>query len=141
MLGNLYVRAKYWAWGYSDGMANAGGSKGKQRKRYLIGERQYWADESELPGLILAIAGKPQPEPKRPAKRRNRPATRPLANPQEQEAIPVAKPRERTLEAVLEALRVQFTLAEDEVLLRSLALAAQRLAEMEEDDEMVLLLA
>ena len=49
--------------------------------------------------------------------------------------------RERTLEAVLEALRVQFTLAEDEVLLRSLAIAAARLAEMEEDDEMVLLLA
>ncbi len=141
MLGNLYVAAKYWAWGYSDGMANAGGSKGKQRRRYLIGERQYWADESELPGLILAIAGKPEPEPQRPAKRRSRPITRPIARQQEQEAIPVAKPRARTLEAVLEALRAQFALAEDEVLLRSLAIAAARLVEMEEDDEMVLLLA
>ena len=121
--------------------ANAGGSRRKERRRYLIGERQYWADESELPGLILAIAGKPQPEPKRPAKRRNRSATRQQSAPQQQEATPVAKPRERTLEAVLEALRAQFTLAEDEVLLRSLAIAAQRLAEMEEDDEMVLLLA
>lgn len=125
----------------SDGMANAGGSKGKQRKRYLIGERHYWADESELPGLILAVAGKPEPAPARLEKTRAKARKRAPEAPKVVEATPVTKPRERTLEAVLEAMRAQFTLAEDEVLLRSLAIAAARLAEQEEDDEMVLLLA
>ncbi len=116
-------------------------TKGKERRRYLIGERQYWADESELPGLILAIAGKPEPAPARAEKTRAKAAKRAAEAPTQQEAIQIAKPRERTLEAVLEALRAQFTLAENEVLLRSLAIATARMAEMEEDDEMVLLLA
>jgi hypothetical protein len=139
MLGNLYVAAKYWAYGYSDGMANAGGNKGKQRRRYLIGDRQYWADESELPGLILAVAAQPEKQPEAVQKTRAKAVKRAANGPKVAEAIPIARPRERTLESVLEALREQFTLAEDEVLLRSLAIAAQRLAEQEEDDEMVLL--
>jgi hypothetical protein len=98
MLGNLYVAGRYWEAGYSDSeLAKAGGGRGKQRKRYLIGERQYWADESELPGLILAVAAQPEPDQERPAKRRSRPATRQPAKPKEQVAIPVAKPRVRTL--------------------------------------------
>jgi hypothetical protein len=138
MLGNLYVAAKYWAWGYSDGMANAGGSRGKQRRRYLIGDRQYWADESELPGLILAAAAKPESRPAVVAKGRAKAAKRaPEAAEPKVEAIrpaPVVPLHDR-----LEALRAQFAAAENEVLLRSLAIVAQRLQEMEEDDEMILL--
>ena len=137
MLGNLYVAAKYWAWGYSDGMANAGGSKGKQRKKYLIGERVYWADESELPGLILAAAMKPEAPAKTPAKAAKRAQKRATAP----AAVQVAKAPERAPQARLEAFRQQFQMADSEVLLRSLQVAMARLAEMEEDDEMVLLLA
>lgn len=137
MLGNLYVQAKYWAWGYSDGMANAGSSKGKQRKRYLIGERQYWADESELPGLILAAAMKPEMPAKTPANAARKPQKRPQAP----AVVQVAKAPERAPQARLEAFRQQFQMADSEVLLRSLQVAMARLAEMEDDDEMVLLIA
>lgn len=137
MLGNLYVAAKYWAWGYSDGMANAGGSKGKQRKKYVIGERVYWADESELPGLILAAAMKPEAPDQTPAK--------PVKRAQKRVAAPVvvqvAKQQPSSPQDRLEAFRQQFQMADSEVLLRSLEIAAQRLADMEEEDEMVLLLA
>ena len=136
MLGNLYVAARYWAYGYSDGMRHAGGV-GKKRKRYLIGDRQYWATEAELPNLIFAAATKPQPEAKKPAKAPKR------AQERTQPAAKVVEPAglETAPQARLEAFRQQFAMADDEVLLRSLAIAAARLAEMEEDDEMVLLLA
>jgi enoyl-CoA hydratase/carnithine racemase len=120
-------------------MANAGGSKGKQRKRYLIGDRQYWADESELPGLILAVAAKPEKQPATVAK------TRAKASKRAPEALKVAAEVLRpapgtTLLERLNALQAQFQAAENEILLRSLAIVAQRLAELEDDDEMVLLL-
>jgi hypothetical protein len=139
MLGNLYVAAKYWAWGYSDGMANAGGSKGKQRRRYLIGDRQYWADESELPGLILAAAANPESRPAVVARGRAKVAKRAQEVPKSPDAVPIRPAPVVPLHDRLEALRAQFAAAENEILLRSLAIVAQRLQEMEEDDEMVLL--
>lgn len=121
--------------------ANAGGSRRKERRRYLIGERQYWADESELPGLILAIAAKPEKQPAPVANRRAKAAKRPVEATKPQEAVQVASAPDRSIQARLEALRRQFQMAESEVLLRAAAIVAERLAEMEDDDEMVLLLA
>jgi hypothetical protein len=138
VLGNLYVAAKYWAWGYSDGMANAGGGKGKQRRRYLIGDRQYWANESELPGLILAVAAQPEKQLAPASRTRAKAPKRAQEAPQPRiEAIrpaPVVPLYER-----LEALRSQFTLADNADLLQALGIVALRLSEMEEDDEMILL--
>jgi hypothetical protein len=139
MLGNLYVAAKYWAWGYSDGMANAGGSKGKQRRRYLIGDRQYWADESELPGLILAVAAQPEKQPEPAVRTRAKAPKREPEATKQPDAIPIRPAPVVPLYDRLEALRAQFAAAENELLLRSLAIVAQRLQEMEEDDEMILL--
>ena len=140
MLGNLYVAAKYWAWGYSDGMANAGGSKGKQRRRYLIGDRQYWADESELPGLILAVAAQPEKQPAPVARTRAKAPKRAPEAQKQQQDIPIRPAPVVPLYDRLEDLRAQFAAAENDILLRSLAIVAARLQEMEEDDEMVLLL-
>jgi hypothetical protein len=139
MLGNLYVAAKYWAWGYSDGMANAGGSKGKQRRRYLIGERQYWADESELPGLILAVAAQPEKQPAIASRTRAKAPKRALEATKQPDAIPIRPAPVVPLYERLEALRSQFTLADNADLLHALGIVALRLAEMEEDDEMILL--
>jgi hypothetical protein len=139
MLGNLYVAAKYWAWGYSDGMANAGASRGKQRKRYLIGDRQYWADESELPGLILAVAAQPEKHPVTAARTRAKAPKRAPEEQKQQQAIPIRPAPVVPMYDRLEVLRVQFAAAENEILLRSLAIVAARLQEMEEDDEMILL--
>jgi hypothetical protein len=140
VLGNLYVAAKYWAWGYSDGMANAGGSKGKQRRRYLIGDRQYWADESELPGLILAVAAKPEKQPAPAVRTRAKAHKRAPEATKQVAAIPIRPAPVVPLYERLEAMRGQFTLADDSDLLHALGIVALRLAEMEEDDEMVLLL-
>ena len=127
--------------GYSDSELAKAGGKGKRSRRYLIGERQYWADDSELPGLILAAAFKPEKSPveaaKRPAKsvKRAQEATKAPA------AVELPAAPMRTPQARLEAFQRQFQMAENEVLLRSLQVAMARLAEMEDDDEMVLLLA
>jgi hypothetical protein len=138
MQGNLYVAAKYWAYGYSDGMSHAGGNKGK-RKRYVIGERQYWAHESELPGLILAVAAHPLPQPAPVAKGRAKAAKRAQEAPKQPDAVPIRPAPVVPLHDRLEALRAQFAAAENEILLRSLAIVAQKLQEIEDDDEMILL--
>jgi hypothetical protein len=139
VLGNLYVAAKYWAWGYSDGMANAGGGKGKQRRRYLIGDRQYWANESELPGLILAVAAQPEKQLAPASRTRAKAPKRAQEATKQQDAIPIRPAPVVPLYDRLAELRAQFAAAENEILLRSLAIVAQRLQEMEEDDEMILL--
>jgi hypothetical protein len=138
MLGNLYVAGRYWEAGYSDSELAKAGS-GKQRKRYLIGDRQYWADESELPGLILAVAAKPVKQPVAVAKARAKVARRAQDAPEQRKAIPIRPAPVVPLHDRLEALRAQFAAAENEILLRSLAIVAAKLQEMDEDDEMILL--
>jgi hypothetical protein len=130
MLGNLYVAAKYWAYGYSDGMANAGGAK---RRRYEIDGRIYWAAESELPGLIAAIVAKPvKAAPPSPRARRKAAKRAPGPTPA-RVSTPVA-------EARLERLQADFTRRADDTLLLALAEARARLEAQEDDDMTALLL-
>jgi hypothetical protein len=113
----------------------------KQRKRYLIGERQYWADESELPGLILAVAAQPEKPPVTVARTRAKATKRAPEAAVQAPVVAVAAAAPASLQARLEALQAQFRAAENDILLRSLAIAAARLAEMENEDEELLLLA
>ena len=107
----------------------------------MIGDRQYWADDSELPGLILAAAFKPEKAPVEAAKRPVRTLKRAQEATKSPAVVEIPSAPMRTPQARLEAFQRQFQMAENEVLLRSLQVAMARLAEMEDDDEMVLLLA
>lgn len=110
---------------------------GRQRKRYWIEGRTYWADASELPGLVAAIVQRPPKVDKTVAKASQQPAKarKPAA------AVPIAKPEPALVEARLERLEMQFRQMDDELLLRSLAIARQRLLDMEEEDIEMLVLA
>ena len=135
MLGNLYVAAKYWAWGYSDGMANAGASSSKRRKKYLIDGAVYWARPDEVPELLASALQAPAEAQKPLPQARSRPAKRA----KEKVAITLAKPQPASVEARFTALLQQFTLAGNEELQAGLRLAMAILAERD-DEEVVLLL-
>lgn len=107
----------------------------------MIGDRQYWADDSELPGLILAAAFKPEKAQVEAAKRPVKTLKRAQEPRKEPAAVEIPAAPMRTPQARLEAFQRQFQMAENEVLLCSLQVAMARLAEMENEDEELLLLA
>jgi hypothetical protein len=131
VLGNLYVAAKYWAYGYSDGMANAGGSK---RRKVVIGEEVFWAKDRDLPALLESLLTKPEEAPQAPREARKRARKRAKAS----EAIPITKIAQVAPERRPAALESVFEAVGEEVLLYSLQVALSNLAE--QDDEEVLLL-
>ena len=139
MLGNLYVAAKYWAYGYSDGMANAGAS-GTQRKKYLIDGAVVWARPAEVPELLAAVLTKQQPASEAikqpaPAPRRAAPARQPEAA-----GTTLPAPPAVSLEARFMALLKQFTLAGEVELLAGLERARTILAERDDEEVLPLLL-
>jgi hypothetical protein len=131
VLGNLYVAAKYWGYGYSDGMAHAGGSK---RRKVMIGEEVYWAKDSDLPALLESILTKPEEPATSPREARKRARKRAKAP----DSTPVAKIAQIATEGRPEALARLFESVGEDILLRSLQIAVANLAE--QDDEDVLLL-
>ena len=136
MLGNLYVAAKYWAWGYSDGMANAGSGSGRRtRKRYEIDGRIVWAHESELPDILTALLRRPEPQPKTLAKARKQPAKAKKAV----QSTQIATPTVDRVAARLDALAAMFQRLPDQTLALALADARNRI-EMQEDEDLVILL-
>ena len=140
MLGNLYVAAKYWAWGYSDGMANAGASSSKRRKKYLIDGAVYWARPDEVPELLAAVLTKPEAAPKQlkkaaPAVRGAAPAPQQAAVGTTLPAAPVA-----ALEARFMSLLKQFTLAGEAELLAGLDMARAILDARDEEEVLLLLM-
>ncbi len=134
MLGNLYVAAKYWGYGYSDGMAHAGGSKSKRRK-VMIGDEVYWAKDSDLPALLESILTKPEEPATSPREARKRARKRARAP----DSTPVARIAEVAPERRPEALARLFETVGEDILLRSLQMAAANLAEQDDEDVLLLL--
>ena len=138
MLGNLYVAAKYWAWGYSDGMANAGASSSSsssKRRRVIIGDEVYWARDSDLPALLESLLVKPEEPVTSPREARKRARKRAKAP----DSIPVAKIAQMPVERRPEALVRAFEAVGEDILLRSLRMAMANLAEQDDEDVLVLL--
>ena len=141
MLSNLYVAAKYWASGYSDGMANAGASSSSssssssKRRRVIIGDEVYWAKDSDLPALLESLLVKPEEPVTSPREARKRARKRAKAP----DSIPVAKIAQIAPERRPEALASAFEAVEEDILLRSLQIALANLAEQDDEDVLLLL--
>ena len=138
MLSNLYVAAKYWAWGYSDGMANAGASSSSstgKRRRVIIGDEVYWARDSDLPALLESLLVKPEEPVTSPREARKRARKRAKAP----ESIPVARIAQMPPERRPEALASAFEAVGEDILLRSLEIALANLAEQDDEDVLLLL--
>jgi hypothetical protein len=137
MLGNLYVAAKYWGWGYSDGMANAGASSSKgKRRKVMIGDEVFWARDEDLPALMQTLLTQPQEVVAMTPRMARKQARKRAKEPQ---AIYVARIAEIAPEARLEALESMFEAVGEDILLRSLAIAVANLAEQDDEDLLVLL--
>ena len=142
MLGNLYVAAKYWAWGYSDGMANAGASSSsssKRRRKYVVDGQVYWAKPAEVPELLAAVLTKPEAAPKQLKKAA--PAVRGAAPAPQQAELGTTLPAAPVvaLEARFMALLKQFTLAGEAELLAGLE-RARAILDARDEEEVLLLL-
>lgn len=135
MLGNLYVVAKYWAWGYSDGMANAGASSSSKRRKVIIGEEVFWAKDSDLPALLESLLVKPEEPVTSPREARKRARKRAKAP----ESTPVAKIAQIAPERRADTLARAFEAVGEDILLRSLQIALANLAEQDDEDVLLLL--
>jgi hypothetical protein len=133
VLGNLYVAAKYWGYGYSDGMAHAGGGK---RRKVMIGDEVYWAKDSDLPALLESILTKPEEPATSPREARKRARKRAKAP----DSTPVAKIAQIAPERRPEALARLFETVGEDILLRSLQIAVANLAEQDDEDVFLLTL-
>lgn len=117
----------------------AGGNK-RRRKRYEIDGRVYWAQESELPSLIEALLKRPDLAPEPAKESTPKLVKRPVARQRQEQATTVATPQPSGSEARFMAMLREFEARQSAELLSALAIARDRIIEIDDEEALLLLL-